>query len=86
MIRFRGEIMVTDENGVSKPARDWLAPSGRARILRNVKVTAAMVPIDAFVCVWGKDMKEPWFLACGGDVAKNHGQLYCKVVWSTLYH
>jgi hypothetical protein len=69
VIRFRGNITVTDSDGVSKPAKDWLLPDGRARILRNVTVTARRLPVDAFVCVWAKGMKEPWFLACGGPVA-----------------
>jgi hypothetical protein len=69
VIRFRGNITVTDSNGESKPAKDWLLPGGRARILRHVTVTAQQLPVDAFVCVWTKGMKEPWFLACGGPVA-----------------
>ena len=39
IIRPRGEITVTDIAGISKPARDWLFPTGRARVLRNVTVT-----------------------------------------------
>lgn len=65
IIRFRGDILVTDANGESRPARDWLLPSGRARILRDVRVTGRKAPIAAVVCVWAKGMKEPWFLACG---------------------
>jgi hypothetical protein len=71
VIRFRGNIMVTDANGVSKPAREWLAAGGNARVMRNVSVTARNEPIDAFVCVWNPKMKDAWFLACNGDVA--HG-------------
>jgi hypothetical protein len=40
VIRFRGNINVTDSEGTSKPAKEWLLPGGRARILRNVTVTA----------------------------------------------
>lgn len=72
IIRFRGNITVTNSKGESKPAIEWLSPSGRARILRNVTVTARGVPIAAVVCVWAKGMKEPWFLACGdGCLLKN---------------
>lgn len=65
IIRFRGDITVTSADGESRPAKDWLLPSGRARILRNVRVTGRKAPVAAVVCVWAKGMKEPWFLACG---------------------
>lgn len=68
VLRFRGNISVTCD-GVTKLARDWISPGGRARIMRNVTVTHHKVPIDAFVCIHGKDMKEPWFLAVGGPVS-----------------
>jgi len=65
VIRFRGDVMVTDASGESRPAKEWLLPSGRARILRDVTVTGQKKPVAAVVCVWAKGMKEPWFLACG---------------------
>ena len=79
VIRFRGEIVVTDSNGVTKPAREWLRPNGNARVMRNVTVTGQKMPIDAFVCVWAKGMKEPWFLACGGAIAKNTASALVKL-------
>ena len=68
IIRFRGDIIVTAQ-GESRPAKDWLLPSGRARILRDVTVTGRQAPVPAVVCVWAKGMKEPWFLACGESSA-----------------
>jgi hypothetical protein len=65
IIRFRGDVIVTTEDGVSHPAQKLLSPSGRARILHNVRVTGRKTPVAAVVCVWAKGMKEPWFLACG---------------------
>jgi hypothetical protein len=65
IIRFRGDIIVTTADGESRAAKDWLLPGGRARILRDVRVTGDKVPVAAVVCVWAKGMKEPWFLACG---------------------
>jgi hypothetical protein len=65
IIRFRGNILVTDAQGSSRPAKDWLSPSGRAQIFHNVHVTGSQVPLSSFVCVHTKGMKEPWFLACG---------------------
>ncbi len=58
-------MKVTDAKGESRPAKKWLLPSGRARTLRDVRVTGHKSPVAAFVCVWAKGMKEPWFLACG---------------------
>jgi hypothetical protein len=76
VIRFRGDIAVTDANGESRPAKKWLLPSGRARILRDVTVTGQKSPVAAVVCVWAKGMKEPWFLACGeGSRDKTAAQL-----------
>ncbi len=76
VIRFRGNITVTNSKGESKLAEEWLLPSGRARILRNVTVTAGQVPVAAVVCVWAKGMKEPWFLACGdGSHSQSAAQL-----------
>jgi hypothetical protein len=66
IIRFRGDVIVTSaDGGESRPAKDWLLPGGRARILRDVRVTGEKTPVAAVVCVWAKGMKEPWFLACG---------------------
>jgi Transposase DDE domain len=65
VIRFRGDILVTDARGECRPAKQWLLPNGRARILRDVTVTGRERSVAAFVCVWAKGMKEPWFLACG---------------------
>jgi hypothetical protein len=69
IIRFKGNIQVTTSSGESRPAKEWLSPSGRARMLRNVQVTGRKIPIAAMVCVWAKGMKEPWFLACGAHSA-----------------
>jgi hypothetical protein len=62
-IRFRGLIRVEDADGESRSAHDWLLPSGRALILRNVKVTDDRAEIPAVVVVQAKGMKEPWCLA-----------------------
>ena len=63
VIRFRGNIAVTAHNGAMRPASDWIARRGHARTLRNAKVTANNYPVGTVVCVWAKDMKEPWCLA-----------------------
>jgi hypothetical protein len=62
-IRFRGNIQVTAENGETRLAADWVGPGGRARMLRDVEMTAARRKIPAVVCVHAKNMKEPWCIA-----------------------
>ena len=63
VIRFRGNIGVADAEGISKPAAAWVGRGGRARKLRDARVTAKGQPVGAVVCVHAKGMKEPWCLA-----------------------
>jgi len=63
VIRFRGNIGVTDADGTSKPAAEWVGTGGRARKLRDARVTAKGQQVGAVVCVHAKGMKEPWCLA-----------------------
>jgi hypothetical protein len=64
VIRFRGNIQVTDASGETRTAADWVGKSGRARKLRAARVTASHAQeVGAVVCVHARDMKEPWCLA-----------------------
>jgi len=63
VIRFRGNIHVTAEDGEIKPAAEWVGKGGRARKLRHARVTAKGRRVGAVVCVHAKGMKEPWCLA-----------------------
>jgi len=63
VIRFRGDIRVTDAAGESRPAAEWVGKGGRARKLRGARVTAQGQPVGAVVCVHAKGMKDPWCLA-----------------------
>jgi hypothetical protein len=63
VIRFRGNIHVTDADGQTKPAAEWVGKGGRARKLRDARVTAKGQQVGAVVCVQAKGMKEPWCLA-----------------------
>jgi hypothetical protein len=63
VIRFRGSIVVEDEQGNASPARDRVPTNGRAVMLRKVRVTRHRCAIPAVVFVHAKRMKEPWFLA-----------------------
>ena len=63
VIRFRGNIHVTAEDGETKPAAEWVGRGGRARKLRQARATAKGRQVGAVVCVHAKGMKEPWCLA-----------------------
>lgn len=63
VIRFRGNIGVTNAAGQSKPATEWVGKAGRACKLRDARITAKGQQVGAIVCVQAKGMKEPWCLA-----------------------
>ena len=63
VIRFRGNIRVANADGETKPAAEWVGKKGRARKLRNARVTAQGRQVGAVICVHAKGMKEPWCLA-----------------------
>lgn len=69
VIRFRGNIRVTDATGESRPAADWVGKGGRARKLRDARVTAQGRQVGAVICVHAKGMKEPWCLAASDPEA-----------------
>lgn len=63
VIRFRGVVKIETAKGERGKAKDFLLPTGRARILRDVLVTGAKEPVPAVVTVKGKKMKDAWYLA-----------------------
>jgi Transposase DDE domain len=63
VIRFRGNIGVTNADGQTRPAAEWVGKGGRACKLRDARVTAKGQQVGAVVCVHAKAMKEPWCLA-----------------------
>ena len=69
VIRFRECILVEDEHGEQKPASAWVG-SGRAKMLRDARVTADRTAIPAVVVVHAKNMKEAWCLATSLDDRK----------------
>ena len=69
VIRFRGNIAVTANNGETRSAAAWLRPSGRARVLRGAAVTADRYRVGTVVCVQDPDMKQAWCLAAAGTDA-----------------
>ena len=69
VIRFRGNIGVTDADGETRPAAEWVGKGGRARKLRDARVTAQGRQVGAVVCVRARGMKEPWCLAASDPEA-----------------
>jgi hypothetical protein len=70
VIRFRGNIHVTDATGETRRASEQGGKSGRARKLRNARVTASHAyQVGAVVCVHAKAMKEPWCLVASDAAA-----------------
>lgn len=63
VIRFRANIQVANAAGETRPAAAWVGKGGRARKLRDARLTAAEAPVAAVVCVQAKGMKEVWCLA-----------------------
>jgi hypothetical protein len=70
VIRFRECIVVRDgASGVSRTGAEWVAPNGRATLIRDASVTNAKTTVPAVVCTKAKNMKEAWCLASSrGDL------------------
>ena len=63
IIRIRKDVHVTDAKGTTRPAGDWVTPTGRMRTLKGARVTTDKTLEGAVVAVKDKGMKEPWLLA-----------------------
>jgi len=63
VIRFRGNIHVTNTQGDTRPAAKWVGKGGRSCTLRGAQVTGDRFEVGTVVCVHAKGMKEPWCLA-----------------------
>lgn len=63
VIRFRGNILVTAQDGEARTAAAWVGSGGRARLLPGASVTAALYKVGSVVCVQDQAMKQAWCLA-----------------------
>ena len=72
-IRMRGNIKVTDKSGEEKAAKDWVGKSGRAKTLREARITGEAYLVKTVVCVHAKDMKEPWCIASSEENISGSG-------------
>jgi hypothetical protein len=72
VIRFRQNTLV-EHGEVTQQAADWVPKSGRARMLRDVRITGQRTPIEAVVCVHKRRMKQAWCLATNlADLSATH--------------
>lgn len=82
VIRFREGILVTDTTGCTKPAAEWLAKTGKAKMLKDARVTDDKTLVPAVVLVHDKRMKDAWCLATSRtdlgavEVAKLYGRRF----------
>jgi hypothetical protein len=63
IIRLRGNVTVTTEGGEKRKAAEWVGTGGRAKTLRNAKLTSNGFPVPTVVCVQDTAMKDSWCLA-----------------------
>ena len=81
VVRFRGTIQVTYQ-GTTKAAREWVAPNGRALMLKDVGITNERTPLTAVVVVHDKKMRDGWCLATSlaslraAEVVKLYGRRF----------
>ena len=80
VIRFRDNVLVSDEHGTQKRASEWLHSSGRARKLERHAVTADCYIVPTLVLVHARGMKDRWCLASSltGRKAQEIVKLYGK--------
>jgi hypothetical protein len=80
VIRFRGGTVVESDKGESRQAKDWVGRGGRARMLKNAKITKKGYEVATVVCMQDKQMKEPWCLASSRskEDAKAFAKWYAK--------
>ena len=82
IIRFRALTHVEAKNGETKTAGEWVLQNGRARFIRDAKVTSDKTEVPAVVCIHAPGMAEAWCLATsradlsGQQVVKMYGKRF----------
>lgn len=80
VIRFRGKTTVTNSAGESRPANAWVGKGGRAKTIRNARLTRKGLEVSTIVCVHDKKMKDAWCLASNkaGAASKDLVKYYSR--------
>ncbi|RMH60898.1 MAG: IS4 family transposase [Bacteroidetes bacterium] len=82
IIRFKQGTLVTDAQGETKKAKDWMGGSGRLRRLEGAAITADKTPVPLIVLVKDKGMKEAWCIATsrpglsGKEIKRRYGKRF----------
>ncbi len=63
VIRIKTNTTVTSNDGISRPAKDWLTKDGRAIGIKDAKITREGYMVSKVVVVRDKGMKANWILA-----------------------
>ncbi|MBS1653090.1 MAG: IS4 family transposase [Bacteroidetes bacterium] len=83
IIRFKGWTYVESNSGINKKANEWLKANGRARMLRNAKLTEKKIPVSSIVCYREKGMKNDWCIASSKEeITANQLIKYYAKRWS----
>jgi hypothetical protein len=69
IIRLRGNVFVTAEDGERRKAAEWVGKGGKSRTLRRAKLTAKEFAAPTVVCTQAKGMREPWCLVASDPEA-----------------
>lgn len=67
IIRIRGNILVENEDNEIKKASDWIGKAGKAKTIRNAKITNGKYDVALLACKQTKGMKEPWCIVSSRD-------------------
>lgn len=82
IIRFKQDTLVTDAEGQTKKAKDWMAGRGRLRRFERARLTADQTPLPLVVLVQDPGMKEAWCIASslgalsGQEIKKAYGKRF----------
>ena len=67
IIRFKGNIFVTDSHGERRLASEWMPAGGRATKMLGASVTTKKFKLGSVVMTHAPDMKDAWYLACSKE-------------------
>jgi hypothetical protein len=80
IIRIKANTTVKNAQGIAKKASEWLEESGKAKSLKDIKLTQGEYPVRQFVCVRDRGMKAAWYLVsnleavAGRTLIKHYGK------------
>ena len=78
VIRLKSSTTVISHKDTSKKAKEWLHPDGRARNIKQARLTKDEFPVEQVIVTRQKKMKDAWYLVsnCKGKKTKEIINLY----------